>query len=163
MGVMNLFKRFFCFILFFLNCSKEEQYVDTTIFIPSDNSTDLTREEYEIFDRVNIFREDNGKSHLRSDEFLYDLAEIRNTANEAIDTINHAGISIIIAQAHTYELYISENLAFNYTNPESVVNAWIASEGHRDNMLGNWSHTGLAVSRDDEGFIYYCQVFAREQ
>jgi len=162
---MGWIKKFFCFILFFLNCSsnEEEEVDEVTVFIPSDNSTELTGEEYEIFERVNIFRNDNGKSSLRSDAFLYDLAEIRNTANEALDTISHAGISIIIASANTYGLRISENLGFNYTSPESVVNAWIASDGHRNNILGNWSHTGLAVSRDEEGFIYYCQIFARRQ
>lgn len=155
-------KTIFCFILFFISCNKEE-IVDLTIFIPSDNMSELSEEEYELFERVNIFRQDNRKNRLVSDSYLYNLAEIRNDANKLLDTISHDDIGIIIAKAHEYELIISENLGFNYTKPETVMNAWLNSEGHRNNILGNWSHTGLAVSRDEEGFIYYCQIFARRQ
>lgn len=42
--------------------------------------------------------------------------------------------------------YAGENLARGYTNSSDVINAWMASDSHRQNMLsGNYSNVGFAV------------------
>lgn len=39
---------------------------------------------------------------------------------------------------------VAENIAINST-PESTVNAWMNSSGHRANILGGYQHAGVAV------------------
>ena len=47
---------------------------------------------------------------------------------------------------------IGENLAYAYTTPESVINAFILSESHYRNMtLEKWQYVGVAIGEDEEG------------
>lgn len=46
--------------------------------------------------------------------------------------------------------YAGENLARDFTNPGSVVDAWLASPSHRDNMLSSkYTEIGIAVVEGD--------------
>lgn len=47
-----------------------------------------------------------------------------------------------------------ENLSQDYSNPQSVINAWIASQSHRENMLkSDYSQVGFAVCDGSEGVL----------
>jgi uncharacterized protein YkwD len=55
---------------------------------------------------------------------------------------------------------LGENIAFG-TAAKEVVRAWMRSEGHRANILGeHYTEVGIGVARDGEGRPYYTQVFA---
>lgn len=49
-----------------------------------------------------------------------------------------------------------ENIAWGQPSPESAVNAWINSPGHRRNMLGNWQVCGMAKA---DGTNRWIQIF----
>lgn len=55
---------------------------------------------------------------------------------------------------------IAENIAWNYS-PDQVVTGWMNSSGHRRNILGNYTHIGVACSMNEEGEAYYTQVFGK--
>jgi uncharacterized protein YkwD len=55
---------------------------------------------------------------------------------------------------------IAENIAWNYP-PSAVVEGWMNSSGHRRNILGNYTHIGVACSLNEEGEPYYTQVFGK--
>ncbi len=55
----------------------------------------------------------------------------------------------------------AENVAFNYKNAEIVVQEWLKSPGHRQNIRGNYNLTGIGIARDERGRIYYTQMFVR--
>jgi uncharacterized protein YkwD len=55
-----------------------------------------------------------------------------------------------------------ENIAFGYPSSDAVVKGWMASPGHRANILNaQFTQTGVGVAYDANGVPYYCQVFAR--
>ncbi|MBA3645259.1 MAG: CAP domain-containing protein [Gemmatimonadaceae bacterium] len=55
---------------------------------------------------------------------------------------------------------LAENIAYGYPNAEYTVAAWMASSGHRTNILDRVSvETGVGVARSKTGELYYCQVF----
>ena len=57
---------------------------------------------------------------------------------------------------------LAENVALGYPNAETVVEGWMASKGHRANILQrDVEETGIAIARSSAGGIYYCQVFGR--
>lgn len=57
---------------------------------------------------------------------------------------------------------VSENIAYNYNTPESVVNAWLASPGHKENIEGNFTHFGIAIKENPAtGKKYYTNIFAK--
>ncbi len=57
---------------------------------------------------------------------------------------------------------IAENVALGYPNAETVVEGWMASKGHRANILDrDVVETGIGIARSSAGGLYYCQVFGR--
>jgi uncharacterized protein YkwD len=55
----------------------------------------------------------------------------------------------------------AENVAYNYKNAKVVVQQWLNSPGHRHNIRGNYNLTGIGIAHDDQGRIYYTQIFIR--
>jgi uncharacterized protein YkwD len=57
---------------------------------------------------------------------------------------------------------LAENVAIGYPNAATVVDGWMASTGHRANILSrDVEETGIALARSSAGGLYYCQVFGR--
>ena len=53
----------------------------------------------------------------------------------------------------------AENVAMGYGSAEAVVNAWLGSAGHRTNIEGTATRTGVSAVRSSDGVWYYTQVF----
>ena len=59
--------------------------------------------------------------------------------------------------------HIAENVAIGYPDAETVVEGWMASKGHRANILErDVVETGIGIARSPAGGVYYCQVFGRQ-
>ncbi|HEY8831983.1 MAG TPA: CAP domain-containing protein [Gemmatimonadaceae bacterium] len=57
---------------------------------------------------------------------------------------------------------LAENVALGYPSAQTVVEGWMASKGHRANILNrDVEETGIAIARSSAGGLYYCQVFGR--
>ncbi|MET0754203.1 MAG: CAP domain-containing protein, partial [Pyrinomonadaceae bacterium] len=61
---------------------------------------------------------------------------------------------------------IGENIAYNrgFGSPaESVVNQWMRSTAHRENLLsGGWKESGIGISITSDGRYYFTQVFIKK-
>jgi uncharacterized protein YkwD len=58
----------------------------------------------------------------------------------------------------------AENVAFNkgYSNPgQQAVQGWIKSPGHRTNIEGDYSLTGIGIAKNAKGEYYFTQIFIR--
>lgn len=56
-----------------------------------------------------------------------------------------------------------ENCGLNYgkTDPiQAMIDGWIASDGHRANLLGDYNHVGIVLMKNAKGEIYGSQLFA---
>jgi uncharacterized protein YkwD len=42
---------------------------------------------------------------------------------------------------------VGENIAYNYQNPSSTLNAWLNSPGHKRNIEGDYTDFGLSITR----------------
>lgn len=57
---------------------------------------------------------------------------------------------------------VGENIAYNYNTPKAVLDAWLASPGHRENIEGNFTHFGIAIKENPaNGRKYYTNIFAK--
>jgi uncharacterized protein YkwD len=52
-----------------------------------------------------------------------------------------------------------ENVANGSMTANEVVAAWLSSAGHRKNIEGAFTHTGIGVAKDKTGKIFYTQIF----
>ncbi len=55
----------------------------------------------------------------------------------------------------------AENVAYYKYGPKKLVDAWIASPGHRRNILGDYNLTGIGIAHDSKGWGYYTQLFLK--
>lgn len=57
---------------------------------------------------------------------------------------------------------VGENVAYNYKTSEAAVRAWLESPGHKENIEGNYTHFGIAVTTDAKsGKKYYTNIFVK--
>src|SRR3989338_10008056 len=105
----------------------------------------------EVISLTNAQRVAHGLSEVRENEMLDKAAEAKAKNMFAEDYWAHYSPSGkdpwgFIQRAGYKFLYAGENLAKNFSNPEDVVNAWMASPTHRDNLLNSrYKNVGMAV------------------
>lgn len=118
--------------------------------------------EAEVLRLVNAERAKYGLSPLAQDSGATEVAHIR--AKEIVTYFSHTrpnGSSCFTAAKELGISYRSagENIAYGYPSPQSVVNGWMNSEGHRKNILsGSFSKIGIGCF-ESGGILYWTQFF----
>jgi uncharacterized protein YkwD len=105
----------------------------------------------EILRLTNIQRKINGAGEVRLDSQLNSAAAQKAADMMARDYWAHISPigtqpwAFINDSGYAYR-YAGENLARDFSDPESVVKAWMASPSHRDNLInGRYQDMGIAV------------------
>lgn len=128
------------------------------------NTTNLTSDEWEVFNLINQQRSQNGLSQLKIDYEVQRVARIK-----AQDMVNNNYFS------HTSPTYGSpfnmlnnfkvsyrtagENIAGNSSN-SAAVTAWMNSSGHKANILNSsFNYTGIGVVNGSKYGKIYVQMF----
>lgn len=112
---------------------------------------------------VNKERSAYGLQPVRVSPKLSEAANIR--AGELKENFSHTrpnGTSCFTAMSELEIQYraAAENIAYGQKNPESVMNAWMNSSGHRANILNEkMEYIGVGVVYRD-GVYYWSQFFA---
>lgn len=57
----------------------------------------------------------------------------------------------------------AENVAYYRTDAKRLVDAWIASPGHRRNIEGHYNVTGIGIAHGKAGWAYYTQIFVKKE
>lgn len=145
--------------------------VNTTLpaSAPSTAPSTLGATESRIFRLVNAERRRQGLPNLVYNPQLDRMARIQaqNMARfqKMAHVIPEATLPTLTDRAHESEYpyaRLAENVALGYPNAETVVEGWMASKGHRANILQrDLEETGIAIARSSAGGLYYCQVFGR--
>jgi len=67
-----------------------------------------------------------------------------------------------LAEANVELTGWGENIASGYLTPESVMEGWMNSPGHRDNILSSmWTHLGVGITQPVNPGPYWTQNFIR--
>ncbi len=128
----------------------------------SESSEFNTEFEAEVLRLVNIERSKYGLSPLAMDGKLTEVAHLR--AKEIVTSFSHTrpnGSTCFTAAKEIGVSYRSagENIAYGYPSPQSVVNGWMNSEGHRKNILSqSFGKIGIGCYRNN-GTLYWTQFF----
>ncbi|MEZ0494550.1 CAP domain-containing protein [Kineococcus sp. TBRC 1896] len=117
-----------------------------------------------VLDRTNAARAAAGCAPLLLDPALQVAAQQHTTEMAATGTMSHAGADgssprTRLAAAGAFPALTAENVAHGY-DADGVVDAWLASPGHRANVLDcRLSAVGIAAAPGAEG-TWWTQVFA---
>jgi uncharacterized protein YkwD len=57
---------------------------------------------------------------------------------------------------------VSENVAYGYTKAASVVDAWLKSASHRENIEGDFTNFDVSAEQNTEGNWFYTNIFIKK-
>lgn len=103
-------------------------------------------------------RQSKGRSDLTLDNNLENYAQ--NWANHMAweDKLYHSKIENALKDNKFYRA--GENIAWNQRNPEEVVNDWMNSTGHHENIMNrNFTHVGFGIQKNITGQFYWVAIF----
>lgn len=113
-----------------------------------------------LTDLHNKERSEWGYKHLHETKSLKDYANKHANFMLKNKTLKHSTMSSILKLGYSN---VGENIAWNQTSEEEVLNSWLWSPGHRANILSkNYDSIGCGVAYDDKN-IYWCVVFGKEE
>jgi uncharacterized protein YkwD len=125
-------------------------------------SPDTSEYAVQVAMLVNQIRAENGLSQLRLSETLFEMAQVR--CEEISGYFSHerpdgrSGFSIYDDYGVGY-WFVAENIAAGQTDPQSVIDTWLSSPGHRANMLSDRiGFIGVGYVNVD-GVNYWVQEF----
>lgn len=112
----------------------------------------------QVFMLINGERSTAGLDDIKE---LYDLTYVSDIrAKEASLSFSHirpSGLSCSTAFTNNDLIYsyAGENLAYGFKSPSDLVKSWMASKGHRKNILSsNFVYGGIGYFQNSKGVIY---------
>lgn len=124
----------------------------------------LSEEERELIELTNAERQRCGLRPLRPNPLLM-LAARRHAANMARQrrlshVLDGKSVGDRLQEIGYSHGAIAENIAWNPASPAAAIRCWLASPGHRANILSSYDEIGVAVAINEWGERYWIQVFA---
>ena len=149
-----------------LSCAKEE---DGVYF--NENSEVINTKvvysamESEIISLVNAHRTSLGLSALSTLNIVSGVADGHTDYMIEVGALSHDNFAeraqILMEQAGAKT--VGENVGYGYNTAEGVVNAWIASDGHRKIMENpDYTHFGISTDSNTENRNYFTNIFIKK-
>lgn len=148
------------------NTSKPDDTVakpDTSVKPGTGNTASSVSEyEKEVVRLVNEIRVENGLNELTLNTELSDIARLKSQDMKDKGYFSHTSptygspFDMMKSFGVTYKS-AGENIAMGYSTPEAVVDGWMNSKGHRENIL-NYSYKEIGVGYVSSG-SYWTQMF----
>lgn len=128
----------------------------------------LTAEEKAVIELTNAERKkaDKGLEPLKMNPQLMEAARAHAANMAKQDKLEHVldekePADRATAAGYKYKA-VGENIAWNQKTPAQVLDGWMKSEGHRENILrAEYNEIGVAVVRNKKGQPYWVQVFGK--
>lgn len=127
------------------------------------NASTMTKD---VLYHVNEYRKKKGLGILKTNAEADDQASL-HSKNMALKktAFGHNGFEQriqVISKSTGAIMAAAENVAYGKLSAEEVVKGWINSPGHKKNIEGNFTLTGIGVYQDPTGVIFFTQLFMRQ-
>ena len=146
------------------SCSTDSIEEDKADELISSYIPETKLEEVEILDLINSYRESQG---LNSLTYMSTIKAVAFSHTDYMIRNNEVSHANFFKRKESLEKNagaksVSENVAFAFRTPESVVNAWINSDGHRETIEGDFTHFDISMEQDDNGRWFYTNIFIKK-
>lgn len=112
--------------------------------------------ESDFASRINSLRSSNGLGSLQRNGSLDSYARNWAKSMGQNGSLSHSNIGSLLGPWGA----VGENVGVG-GSVSVVFDALVGSSGHRENMVGDWTHMGIGVWRDAQGALWTSHVFAR--
>ncbi len=119
----------------------------------------------EVTRLVNVERSKRGLSQLSFNSQLSNVATLKSQDMINKNYFSHTSPTYgspfdMMKQFNISYRAAGENIAMGQRTPAEVVNAWMNSQGHRENILNpNFTDIGVGVAKSSNGTLYWTQMF----
>ena len=124
---------------------------------------DIEEFREEVIRLINKERADKDLHELEEFQELTGLADIRAEESAAVFSHtrpNQENCSTIYSDYGLPYSAVGENLSYGFSSPEKLVEAWMNSETHRENILNaNFFYVGIGLYVNKSGALYCSQLF----
>ena len=155
-------------LVFFVSCSSESADETTSNASSAEyavnNNYSYNQIELEVANLINQYRVSKGLNPLEKINHISNVSEEHDEYMISINTLTHA---LFPQRADNLKVTlgavtVGENLAFNYSTAQSVMDAWINSPAHKANMESNYTHFGISIRENADGNRYFTTMFIRK-
>ena len=145
------------------SCSSEEFPSETIDSMALPAAPAAKNIEIEILELINAHRINEGLTPLNNHGIIKAVAYTHTDYMVEVDNVSHDNFfqrknSLI---DNTNASKVSENVAYAYSSAQSVVNAWLNSEGHRHNIEGDYTDFDISAEQNEDGKWYFTNIFIK--
>lgn len=129
--------------------------------------SDISALENEVIRLVNTEREKAGINALIQNSELMKVARMKSQDFIDKNYFSHTSptygtVSNMLETFGITFTAVAENIANGQRNATEVMNSWMNSPGHRDNILSStYNQIGVGVARDSNGKLFWTQIFIK--
>jgi len=160
----NVFFLSLAFLLSVIVDTSFSSVPDKRIPVVASMSTDYSDMANDVLKYVNDHRRKKGLSPLVMNNVMSAEA-LKHSQNMASHrtAFGHSGFdgrSNRISSAISGISEVGENVSMGSTSAKEVVDNWLRSAEHRENIEGHYKITGIGIAADKKGILYFTQIFA---
>ncbi|WP_038262233.1 CAP domain-containing protein [Zhouia amylolytica] len=146
----------------FTSCSKEELISDQNLAI--DIKIEDANLQEDVIDLINDHRIEIGLNTLNFLEIVKTVAATHTDYMIEKGEVSHEFFFTRekeLKEKADAEL-VGENVAYGFSTAKGVVDAWLNSNKHRENINGDFTHVGVSAKKNAEGRVYYTLMLVKK-
>lgn len=138
-----------------------------SIAAPKQGKVNTSKIEEQIVQLINEYRQKKGLPKLKPVDYISKeaLKHSKRMAKKSVP-FGHAGFDDRMNRIQKHDdksIAFAENVAYGNMNAQTAVDMWLNSAGHKKNITGKYSHTGVGVYRGKGNTLYFTQIFVLER
>lgn len=151
-------------LLTLTSCTSDSENVINSNTIETEKNYSHSVVELELLDEINTYRVSQGLNPLQIIEHISFKSSEHNEYMISVKNVSHNGFNERIANLKLVlgAARVGENVAYGYSTAISTINAWIKSESHHANLVGDYTHFGVSIKKDADGKKYYTNMFIKK-
>ncbi|WP_431137615.1 CAP domain-containing protein [Psychroserpens mesophilus] len=146
------------------SCSTEEYPEETIDSVELLTAPEAKTIEIEILELINAHRINLGLNPLSNHNTIKAVAFTHTDYMVEVNNVSHDNFfqrkNSLIQNASATK--VSENVAYAFSSAQSVVNAWLNSEGHRANIEGDFTDFDVSAEKNNEGKWFFTNIFIKK-
>ena len=150
-------------VLSFTSCSTDTAAEDALNSIVVPVAPQAKQIEIEIMELINVYRINEGLNPLNQHNTVKAVASTHTDYMIEVNNVSHHNFFLRkqSLEANANASIVSENVAYGFNSAPAVVNAWINSPSHRDNIEGSYTDFDVSAEQNDTGKWYFTNIFIK--
>ncbi|WP_299098081.1 CAP domain-containing protein [Winogradskyella sp.] len=150
-------------LLSFTSCSTDSAAEEKINSIEVPVAPQAKQIEIEIMELINAHRITEGLNPLNYHSTVKAVASTHTDYMVEVDNVSHDNFfqRKQSLQINADANIVTENVAYGFSSADSVVNAWLNSPSHRENIEGNFTDFDISAEKNNEGKWYFTNIFIK--